>query len=177
MRVFAYCAANYVDATRRAAGVEPLACPPVTAENIDPKLFEDNDFIYINLHSVPQVGVLTGTVDGPPVALRAQQMDNVHLGGAIVFAEACFLGDEMHPMRQAFLDAGASAVIAGPGKNYGGKTMALKGADVLGFWIRRGLEAGIGLNLAFWLARAAVRHKAHKSASAKDALGFRIFRR
>jgi hypothetical protein len=176
VRIFAYCSAESVKATRRAAGVKPLVCPPVTAETLDLALLEGNDLIYLNLHSLSGVGALLGSVDGPPVALRADQLEGLDLGGAVVFAESCYLGDAKHPMRRALLDAGARAVVAGAGKNWGSESAAPKGADVLGLWLRRGLQAGMGLDLAFRLAKIAICGKAIRSKAARDALAFRIFR-
>jgi hypothetical protein len=182
VKVFAYCAANYTEATRRAAGVEPLVCPPVTAETLDLRQLEGNDFIFINLHSLPGAYALLGTQTGPPIALRAEQLQGVDLGGSVVFSEACFMGDEQHPMRKAFLDAGASAVVAGPGENAGATNdgvskYGLKGADVLGLWLRRGLFLGLSPLLAFKLARQRVRLAALRSQSAYDAMGFKFYER
>ena len=130
MRVFAYCAANYEQATRRAAGVPPVCCPPVWADTLDLSLLENNDLLFFNLHSLADIPAFLGTKYGPPIALRATQLAEVDLGGAVVFAENCYLGDSQHPMRQALLDAGASAVIAGAGLNYGSTGQDLKGADL-----------------------------------------------
>lgn len=178
MKVFAYCSLAYVEATRRAAGVEPFTCPPVTAETIDLSWLEGNDLLFINLHSLPDAHALLGNRNGPPVALRASQLEELDLGGAVVFSEVCFMGDEQHPMRQAFLNAGASAVIAGPGKNFGSVTTKLKGADLLGLWVRRGLKRGWTPARALRVARGRVRLAALRgSSSAKDALGFRLFER
>lgn len=40
MRVFAYCCASFEETTWRAAGVEPLLSPPVTAETFEPRWLE-----------------------------------------------------------------------------------------------------------------------------------------
>lgn len=177
MKTFAYCSKEYVDATRRAAGVEPFTCPPVTAKTLHLPLLEGNDLIFINLHSLPDLNALLGSANGPPVALQGPQLEGLDLGNAVVFSEACFMGDRQHPMRQAFLDAGASVVLAGPGKNYGATSADLKGADLLGLWFRRGLERGWRPGRALKLARARVRLAAWRgSKSARDALGFELWR-
>lgn len=176
LKVFAYCSARYEEATRRAAGVEPLCCPPVTAETLDLALLEGNDLLFFNTHGLRDVPALLGGEDGPPIALRAEQLGGVDLGGAVVFAESCYLGDEEHPMRDALLRAGAWVVIAGPGKNWGSVDHRLFGADILGMWLRRLLAAGMTVEQAFRLARWRVRFSAVKSRSARDALGFRLFR-
>ena len=177
MRVLAYCAADYIAVTRRAAGVEPLACPPLTAATFNPRWLENRDLLFFNLHSLPSVPALLGSPNGLPVALKASQLEEVDLGGAVVFAEACFLGDAEHPMRKALFDAGASVVIAGPGRNYGSALDAVKGADLLGLWIRRILAAGMSVGVAMALARARLHWAARQSASARDALGFKVFKR
>ena len=176
MRVFAYCAANYVDATRRAAGVEPLVCPPVNADTLDLVLLENNDLIFFNLHSLPDAFALMGTRAGTPIALRADQLRGVDLCGAVVFAETCYLGEPRHPMRAALLDAGASCVIAGAGRNWGSVTSKLKGADLLGLWVRRAMAARLPADRALSLARLRLRASAVRSASARDALNFQLFR-
>lgn len=175
MKAWAYCAKPYLEATRRAAGVEPLVCPPVVAETLDLAHLEGNDLIFLNLHALPEGHALLGSRYGPPVALRVRQLDSVDLGGAVVFAECCYLGDEYHPMRHALLRAGASAVIAGPGPNFGSRTANLKSADLLGLWFRRGLTIGLPPKRALRMARARLRFAALRSPSAGDALGFRVF--
>lgn len=199
MNVFAYCAANYSEATRLAAGVDPLPCPPSQAETIDLTRLEGRDLIYLNLHGLPDAGALLGSPQGPPVALRANQLANVDLGGAVVFAQTCYLGETGHPMRQALLDAGASVIIAGPGENLGAnnewmrETGKLAGADLLGLWVRRGLETGLAAHKALALALARVRTELGANRlsrrlrlsrlgdnfgrSLEDALGFTIFER
>lgn len=176
MNILAYCAEKYRENVRRAAGVEPLCCPPVTAETLDLGLLENRDLIYFKLHSLPDAHAFLGGRTGPPVALRADQLRGVDLGGAVVFAEVCYVGEATHPMRQALLEAGASAVIAGPGLNYGSVSEELKGADLLGLWLRRWLRTGLGVTRAHRLARQRVRLAARGSAAARDALGFRVFR-
>lgn len=177
MRVWAYCAAGYAESVRRAAGVEPVVCPPTTAETLDLRVLENRDLIFLKLHSLPDAHALLGSPQGPPVALRSEQLRawGVDLGGAVVFAAVCYMGDASHPMRQAFLEAGASAVIAGPGQNYGSVTGELKGVDLLGVWVRRWLRVGFGVSAAIGLARQRVRLAARRSEAARDALEFDVF--
>ena len=177
MRVFAYCAKDYEQATRRAAGVPPVCCPPVWADTLNLSLLEDNDLLFFNLHSLAGVPAFLGSKNGPPIALRATQLAEVDLGGAVVFAENCFLGDREHPMRDALLAAGASAVIAGAGLNYGSTGKGLKGADLLGLWVRRGLQVGLSAALALSAAKVRLRLAALRSAAARDALEFQMYRR
>lgn len=50
MRTFAYCAESFFDVTRRAAGVNPLTCPPLTAEDFNPAWLNQFDLLYFDLH-------------------------------------------------------------------------------------------------------------------------------
>jgi len=203
MQVFAYCALEYKKATNAVVGKNAtvIMCPPITDVTFDPAWLEGPragrrgnecpprtstsgkarmkgpwELIFFNLHGMVSVGAFFGAKDGPPVALRVQQLWGLDLGGAVVFATTCFLGDpKSHPMREALLEAGASAVIAGPGENYGGRTAELKGADLLGLWVRRWLAVGFGPAMALKLAKARMRWAARKSGAARDALGFRVW--
>lgn len=174
MRVLAYCANAYAMTTRRAAGTDPLRCPPVTAQTLDLGMLEGNDLVYLALHALPDTPALLGTETGPPVALYAHQLEGVNLGAAAVFVESCYLGDPVHPMRAALLKAGASVVVAGPGRNYIRRDRVI-GADLLGLWFRRGLGRGLSVDKALRLAKWRVWVSAMVSPAARDALEFRTF--
>lgn len=175
MRVFAYCARDFIVPSRRAAGVEPVSCPPTTCDTLDLAQLEGNDLIMFNLHGIRKVGAFFGNRDGPPVALLSSQVKSVNLGGAVVYAPVCYLGEDDNPMLDALLDAGASAVIAGHGRNYGGTSSRLVGVDLLGLWIRRGLQAKLSPESALRLSRLRLRLSA--SMANADARGFEVFRK
>jgi hypothetical protein len=174
MRVLAYCAESYREATRRAAGVTPLTCPPLESLTFDPYWLEGHDLVWIDLHGLPLDRAWYG--DGRRRALLAHDVHRLELGGTVVFAASCHL-DQDSPMLAAFLDAGAT-VIGGPGLNYAGRETVL-GAGLLGMWLRRGLQAGLDAARALAVARARVRLTAIMGTNrmaARDALGFRMWR-
>lgn len=135
MRVWAYCCQSFEKTTRRAAGVDPLTCPPVDAGEFDPQRLEGPepgtpwDLIYLDLHG--QSGDTAWYGDDWLPALTEEQVRTVDLGGAVVFAINCYLADDDSPMMDALLDAGARYVIGGPGLNYGGVSSMI-GASMLG---------------------------------------------
>jgi len=174
MRTLAYCAESYREATRRAAGVEPLTCPPLEASVFDARWLDGHDLLYFDLHGKPDADYWQG--DGGLTALWAAQVRAADLRGAVVFATSCYLeADGL--MVVAFLDAGARCVIGGGGRNYGGRRTVL-GAALLGLWLRRGLQWGLGLERALELARRRVALAAamgRNRAAARDALEFRVY--
>lgn len=177
MRVFAFCCKSFVESTRKAAGVEPLLSPPFSARSVNPGLLEGRDFIYLDLHGGPGVDCWFG--DDGLVALTAEQVRGVDLGGAVVFAANCYLGDDDSPMMDALLDAGASFVIGGRGPNYAG-TGRVYGAALLGQWVRRLIGLGFGPLKALGLAKLRVARRWERKAERKadkDALEFRAYKR
>jgi hypothetical protein len=143
MRIWAYCCQEFEKSTRRAAGVKPLTCPPMCAEDFDPRwlgeLESDKpwDLIYLDLHGRPGDTAWYG--DDGIVAMTEEQVRSVDLGGAVVFAVNCYLADDESPMMDALLDAGAQYVIGGDGLNYGG-TRSMVGASKLGQRFRQFYE-------------------------------------
>jgi hypothetical protein len=134
VNVWAYCCQEFKKSTRRAAGVEPLTCPPVCASDFEPRWLAGGDdgpwdLIYLDLHGQPGDTAWYG--DQHIVALTEKQVRSVDLGGAVVFAVNCYLADDESPMMDALLDAGARYVIGGAGLNYGG-TASMIGASKLG---------------------------------------------
>lgn len=176
MKVFAYCCESFKGGTRKAAGVEPVTCPPSWAGEFDTSQLEGNDLIYFDLHGAPRNDQWYG--DHDIVALTASQLARVDLQGTIVFALNCFLADEESPMLDALLEAGARYVVAGDGRNYAG-TKRLFGASLLGLWFRRLLEL-VGPLKALALAKRRVRLnliKGKRKEEASDTLAFRAFYR
>lgn len=183
MRIFAYCAASFREATRRAAGIEPLTCPPASAEHFEPSWLERREFIYLDLHGQP--GQASWLGDEEIVALTAKQVSQAQLGGAIVFATNCYLADEDSPMMDALLEAGARYVIGGQGQNWAGTRM-MYGAALLGWRFRQLLECQFDPLKALALAKRWVRFgltanrvlgKRAQIQAAEDTLDFRIYYR
>lgn len=183
MRVFAYCAASFQEATRRAAGMEPLTCPPASAEHFERSWLENHDFLYFDLHGAPGEAYWLG--DEGIVALRADQITSCSLDGAIVFATNCYLADEESPMMDALLEAGARYVIGGQGPNWAGER-TLYGASLLGWRFRQLLERGFDPLRALALAKKWIRlglmaHRvlghAGRIRTDEDTLAFRVYYR
>ena len=183
MNIFAYCAASFREVTRRAAGVEPLTCPPASAEFFELTWLEGYDFLYFDLHGEPGATFWCG--DDGIVALTAPQVLGADLGGAIVFATNCYLADEDSPMMDALLEAGARYVIGGQGPNWAGQC-TMYGASLLGLRFRQLLQRRLDPLRAITLAKrwvrlgqAANRILGHKSLSqaAEDTLAFRVYYR
>jgi hypothetical protein len=183
MRVFAYCAKSFVRTARRAAGVEPITCPPTRTATFLPQWLEGNRFIYLDLHGQPHQGQWYG--DDGYVAMTAEQVQQASLEGSVVFAVNCYLANEGSPMLDALLDAGAEYVIGGWGPNYGGQR-GMIGANALGWWVRLGMQAGLKpltalagakrLLRARWVVNKAMR-RGNLAQADLDALGFRAFYR
>lgn len=154
MKVLAYCCQSYARSVRKAAGVDPITCPPLDANTIDVSRFEGYDLLYLDLHGRPDDTAWYG--DDRSVAMTAGQVRQIDLSGTVVFAANCYLGDENAPMMSALLDAGAKSVIAAPGKNYGGKKN-LTGASRLGQWLRIMLSVGTEIDTALESAKRIVK--------------------
>jgi hypothetical protein len=178
MRVFAYCAASFEEATRKAAGVQPLTCPPVSAGSFDPAWLEGDrkgrpyDLLYFDLHGTP--GSVSWRGDDRIEALTALQISRARLGEPVVFATNCFLADERSPMMEALLDAGARLVIAGDGENWGPRGRSLYGAPLLGMWLRRWMQVRVSPLRALALAKRSVRLR---GVAVEDTLAFRAYYR
>lgn len=176
MNVWAYCDARFERATRQAAGVTPLTCPPATAATFDPSVLQGHDLLYFDLHGDPGTwwyGLINyGMVCERIPALHADQVRGLDLQGTVVFAATCHAGDPGNPMARAFMDAGA-VVIAGEGENYGPPGGKLYGAPLLGLWLRRCLERGLKAESALAMARLMVRFRRQ----AGDAVRFQLLMR
>jgi len=183
MRVFAYCCASFAEATRKAAGVEPLLSPPMSAGSFEPGWLEGYGLIYLDLHGEPGVGYWRG--DDGVIALMAWQMREVDLSGAVVFATNCYLADEGSPMMEALLEAGVRYVIGGAGQNWA-NTKRPAGAAWLGWRVRVLMERGVDPLRALGMGKRLLRlHAAangvlgrkRKVLVDKDTLAFRAYAR
>lgn len=170
MRTLAYCCASWKRSVRRAAAVVPMLCPPVTSHTIRPELLEGYDLIYFKLHGVEGGSAWYG--DESAIAITAEQIRQSNLRRAVVFAACCHV--DSGPMLRALLQAGARAVIAGAGDNYG-RPETVDGADLLGKTIRILLQIGTDPQVAFRAARAFLKSKPVKTPQVLDALQFTFF--
>jgi hypothetical protein len=122
--VWAYCAADWAQATRGAGGVKPLVCPSKEAEVLTPHLVKASraDIVYLNLHGFADQPHYYGQADKKigPTALTAEQVSARRWDGVVVFAEVCFsAADGGGPIAQAFLANGAKAFIGSTTEAYG----------------------------------------------------------
>ncbi len=171
MRVLAYCAAQFKESTRRAAGVEPLTCPPISFYAPSNTLYiQLPKLLYLALHGQPGSGLLWGDDQLP--ALSVTQVEAVDWRQIVVFAATCYFPQT--PFLDAFL-AGGAVVIAGEGQNWSPPNQ-LAGASLLGLWVRRGLGWGLSPERALQLAKVRVRAQTSNRAAARDALQFRVYR-
>lgn len=180
MDVFAYCSLEFLEVTRRAAGVEPVTCPPTTANSFDVSQLSGYEFIYFDLHGAPGATCWLG--DDWVVALCNRDVASADLAGATVFAANCNLADRDSPMMDALLDAGARYVIAGEGANHGPRSGRLYGAPLLGLWTRRFMQFGADPLVALTWAKRAVQADALVASrdvggADDDALAFRAYHR
>ena len=174
MKVFAYCSKSAEESTRRAAGVEPVTCPPTKAAAFETAWLEGQDFIYFDLHGAP--GSTEWRGDKRTIALRETQIRAADLGGAVVFATNCHLGDADSPMLVALLDAGASYVVAGDGLNWAGAQSVI-GAARLGQFFRIAL-AFMDPRRALTAAKMGVQRLSLRNRGmVQDTLGFKLFYR
>jgi hypothetical protein len=168
MRVLAYCCASYRLSVRRAAGVEPLLCPPADVSSFDPAWLRGQDLIYVKLHGMPGQAYWYG--DNWATALSAAQVRAADLSGAVVFVANCYLSES--PMLEALRLAGAKAVVGGSGQNYAGKSRVF-GADLLGMIFRQLLAVGLGPESALRLAKARLR--LGRDRVSRDTLEFELY--
>ncbi len=160
MRVLAYCAAQFQESTRRAAGVKPLTCPPFSGVDLAMLLLDSNrpvDLLYLAVHGKPGSWMLYGDEEQPALSISSVKMLKVAkqppLSHVVVFASTCYFPQT--PFLRAFL-AGGAVVIAGDGQNFT-PPHELAGASLLGLWVRRGLEWGLSPEWALQLAKVRVR--------------------
>jgi hypothetical protein len=130
MHILALTDAAYQHATRRVVGpaAQMWICPPLGAADMSADMLTDYDFVYLDLHGQADSIYLYCGARQRQAALAVWTVRQARLAGAVVFATTCYLPQT--PFLQAFLEAGAQAVIAGDGQNFGTRTR-LSGAQVL----------------------------------------------
>jgi hypothetical protein len=132
------------------------------------------EVIYLDLHGEADRDYLF-TTDGIPV-LDLETVRKAKLGGAVVVATSCYLPES--GFVEALLEAGARAVIAGRGQNYGA-IWWLTGAQALARAVLRGLKRGLVIENALaeakWQLRRSVLRMLSRRA-VEDALAFQVFR-
>lgn len=180
MKTFALCCKSFRRSVWRAAGVVPLTSPPVTMGTFRARKLEGYDFLYFKLHGLPGQPYWYGDRFLCTV-LSAEQLRQADLSGAVVFVANCHLysfeGGEyvQGPMLRALLDAGARAVVGGPGTNYAARVRVF-GADLLGMVFRLALGTGrVKPAEALSVAKARLR-QCRQDKVMRDTLEFEVFR-
>ena len=177
MRVVAYCAHSFQNATERAAGVAPLTCPPLS-EATWPTIrrrIDGAEFIYLDLHGQENDAAWYG--DDGIVAMTAEQLSTAQLADAVVFAVNCHLGDPGAPMARALFAAGVSHLIAGEGPNYGPPSGPLYGGPLLGLWLRRFFGIGFGVPKALRAAKRVAAWRGGGAYVVEDVMAFQAIDR
>jgi len=133
----------------------PKASPPLTADAFDPNLLGGQDIIYICAHGMAGGNILWG--DNFTPMLSDNQIREARLAGALVWLGGCWgLGS----ISDAFLAAGAAAVVADQDVNWAGPLWPT-GSNRLGqLWlagVRRGRTAKGALDEA--IETYAARHR------------------
>lgn len=172
MEIFAYCTEAAREAVGAATGVDPLTSPPMRASQFNPQWLEAHDLIYFRLHGMAgRSGWFGDGGEGFPLALTPVQVRAANLSGAVVVVANCY-GDEDDAMIEALYDAGAIAVIAGPGENAAAANKVV-GTDLLVQWIIRAMRIGMAVERALDLARARLIFSLWRAAD-RDARAFKI---
>ena len=187
MNVFACCIHPARVAVQKATGVEPLCCPPVTAESFDPLWLEGHDLLYFRLHgfqdrhdvwygehpdmkkTVP-AALWAASIQHYP-ALAAKTVERADVSGSIVVIANCY-GADNPVFAGAFYTSGAIAVIAAPGTNFAAGSDVI-GADSLVKTLIDNLQRGMDTRKALAWAKTNLLFTAWRAAD-RDALGFRI---
>ena len=149
LNVVVYMSAEFETATRKVAGrgAKFFSCPPLREDRLNGLLsqLETADLILFNLHGLAGGAAWFANSEGPPVAIRANQLEALDLSSAVVFIENCYAGDANNPMKDALKQAGAKMIIAGAGENYGGKVQPV-GADILFLIVRHIMMVNKNIN-------------------------------
>jgi len=183
MKILAYTDKRFLMATMKVVGREAdvFVSPPMDKWKFKAEWMQGYDLIYLDLHGerdARDLCVYGGSNPGWKIrALGIETVWRAFLKGAVVFATSCYLPET--PFVKAFLDAGARAVIAGEGVNWGGKTRMM-GAQLLAREILsragEGWEMPVGdyVSLAKDGLRKSWRRLMNREA-VEDALAFEVY--
>jgi len=182
MQLLAYGDRRYERVTKRifdstATGGLLIASPPCQEPRVAPIWFMGHDAIYLDLHGAIEVDYLYG--DKGTRALSLATVRKSWVDGAVVFLTSCWLPDT--GFVDAFLDAGASAVIGGPGANWGGRYWP-QGAQLLAlYFLELYAKGDIPIEYALKVAKHRLRwdiwQRVRYPIATRDALKFRVWRR
>ena len=153
---------------------------PPCGEPVPYSWLEGYDAIYIDLHGEPSDVFLMGdSATGQMVkALNLLTVRRADIGGAVVFLTTCYLPET--GFIDAFLDAGASAVIGGAGENWGGRLWP-QGAQRLGLYFLELYAKDVPVEYCLKCAKHRLRwdvaQRVMHPKATMDALEFKLWRR
>lgn len=157
--VVALAARSYGISTRLASGVRPITSPPASTATVAPAMLERANLLYLCVHGRQGDPFLYGDREVP--LLDLDRVCTLDLAGALVYLAGCW---GVGAASDAFLAAGAAAVVADANEAWAGRFLPL-GSQALGrMWVRyvaAGMTAGAALDLA-------VKVYAHRHRSARD---------
>lgn len=153
-----------------------MTSPPLTEKDLTPEVLEGHDYMYFRLHGLvatPDIWYGEGADGNWVPGFLADNLAGVDLGGAVVVLANCF--SMYSAVLPKLIQSGASAVLAGPGRNFAATGGRVVGVDLLAQWVLRGLERGWGIRRSLLLAKSRLLLSAWRSAD-KDALEFTLIR-
>ncbi|MEI8131477.1 MAG: C25 family cysteine peptidase, partial [Leptolinea sp.] len=143
-----------------------LSSPPLNSDSIQGPQAVSAAVSYFNLHGVVDSAEWYGqrdmaiTPQGPdyPVAIKPDDLFRSGPDNGIVYSEACYGGhisnkDEEESIALKFLSTGSASVIGSTCTSYGSVTTPLIGADLLGFYFLKNINAGQATGEALYHAR------------------------
>lgn len=171
MRTFAYTFKNHARVMEKVAGVPPHTCPPwKNGTHINLK-FSYCDLLFFTFHGLVNQPYLYS--DTWETALSVDEVRHANLSRAVVFSGCCYTIES--GFCQAFFDAGADAVIAGPGRNFFIPGRKAAGFDRLAYYFR--LLYGLHLDAKAALDLAKTRFKVNRpNKITRDVLEFDVYR-
>jgi len=153
MLLAVYCARSWRVSTFLTTGKIPMTAPPLTAETIDLQSLKA-DIVYIRLHGLDGQPFLYG---GPNwiTALSAEQVENAPetFSGSIVYLEGC----HGTTMANAFLNAGARAVVGDKDTSWGRKYRLGPSSKIGKHWLKQ-IKQGASVRDALAVSLAKVKH-------------------
>jgi hypothetical protein len=154
---------------------EIITSPPLSDRDLVPAWFVGREVLYLDLHGEAHSVYLYNSAGQAALSLATAR--GLPLAGTVIIALSCNLPETR--FITAFLDAGAQAVVAGSGVNWGAWPW-LGAAQVLARWTIWHLMAGAVIDQAMLGAKCVLRTSPWNSmvnhANITDALDFRIYR-
>lgn len=145
MNVVAVAARSFALGTWLASGVRPMTCPPLDDSSLPAALWEA-DVLYACLHGGDGDPYLRGDGDIPTLSIIT--LGGVELPGTLVYMAGCWGAPQW---ADAFLSAGARAVVADRNTAWAGRFLPLGSHAIGREWLRRvrfGETAAVALDLA-----------------------------